>query len=300
MVNNEQMLFNDVLTNDSDSSNVKILEVIPTKIFSALLDILDIFKDNENGIIINDSEICQTNGFIKIKIDLTPLLSRKINLHINNPSKRLKLLRDLTKLDGNNIFIKEQGSESNKIIITNESEVLTIELPKEFTTNQLSITDWPNLDSFESITDTNRPLVLIHKLIKTKNQDKNSDDSITADNIKKIIKDAGLDFVNIVIDNDKIIGLVIPDHVSIKFENLDGNDLTKMDVDVVLQSRAFLQIEGNRYAFYIKRNSSTDCYYLYTIIDTGIQIDNTNENKLSVYIHCCEEVSETSNETLPC
>jgi hypothetical protein len=225
-----------------------------------LLSILE-----KTGVItISNSTINQSinKGTAVINIDVSELLGPDINLHIINPEKYIKLFKALRGNDDVQII---DNPEQQQYLIKNNDMVII--LPKQIE----ELTEDQSPPDLSAATAIGVPLALDKNVIKI---------------IKGVITGAGAEYVELLVDNDQLKAMSIPETIVYTFPAYRNEPtLSDVNVQLVLKSYSFLQIEAEAYEVHLGKVEDT--FWLMSRINTGY---------ISVTLY--EDISQSGDENL--
>jgi len=220
--------------------------------FESLFKILSIFEKSES-IIINNSIIKQQFNTATVICDISKLIGEKINLHILNPKKYIKLLKVFNK-KGKKISILE---DTEKYVITNTE--VNIYCPKQI----------EKLTFASATVGSNGGITGIGTDIKI---DKDA---------RKIIKQLSVDndYIDLLVHRNQIKAVSIPETAIYKFDTYVNEDIDETNCDFRLRVYTILEIDGESYNISLgvdKFNS----YWVQSRIDAGFVDISVVENAI--------------------
>jgi len=221
--------------------------------YDAFLKVLSLMESDQ-PIYIRNSAVTQNinNSLAIAHTDLTPLLESQINLTIFDPKKYLRLLK-VIKGDSDVYFISDDINKRIKVV----NENINVTIPKEIE----ELTENVELPDFTNFQPIGNPIEL------------------TSDhrNTIKVLK-SDSDFVNLMIKDDQMVGIHIPETAIIIFDQFKGLNMDESSADLLLKTYCFLPITADKYNLFLGKDLTTNTYWLATICDTNITNINIYES----------------------
>jgi len=201
------------------------------------------YLDDKNVITINNSQICQSvnNNTTIIFADLKELLGVNINLQILSPKKYLKHFKNIK---GGIVYFIESINDQ-RYIVTNGD--ITLYLPKQI----------ENISPIFSIPD-----ITISKIVSGL-LDIDKDVRNTISNL------AGEEALELIIKNNQLKGVYIPETAIYVFKQFIKENITDAVADLKLKCFSFLKIPAEKYTVGVYHLDNI--YWLVTGIDNGIK-----------------------------
>jgi len=217
--------------------------------FDAFVKTIEVLQDS-NVIEISDSQICQRykQGIAVLMTDVSPIFDNKqVSFTILNPKKYIKFLRNLR---GNNHVAIVDDAAQQRYIFTNKVIKLFIPKPIDETLEDVTIPDLSNTTQLgETITI----------------------DKETANQIKGLSGDS----VELLVHNDTIKGVYIPETAVYLFEKYSDENIDETNADFLLKAHSFLNVPAEEYK--VSTFKTGDDYWLVQECNTGILTINTLE-----------------------
>lgn len=229
---------------------MQTLLTIPPAKFEAFQKVLTVLTDTNDPIFIRNSVITKlmSNSSI-VSVNLQPVFeSQDFNLHLNNPSKQVKLFKSLK---GDNDIKIIHDAENSRYIVTNDE--VKIFLP-EFD---------ESLDISVALPDLNNNISWIDQLHVDKS---------TRDIILNLTK--GSEYIELLMQDNKVKALYVPDVGTMLFSQYvnDGNakKLDESNAEKILRSTAFLCVPSEEYNVYVGQFNDNENKFLYTTCKISI------------------------------
>ena len=231
-----------------------LAEISPAK-FDSLVKILSLLDKSHDSIVIQKSTIIQQYKRGILVADIRGIFDDKeIDLHILNPKKNVKLLKQFK--NNTNVYIINDEENSRYILTNGEIKLF---LPKQNDTTSSNV-DIPDYSNSEEVCVT----VLDKESAKT---------------IDNLASDAN--YIEYLIQDEKMKAVHIPDTaiyiLNDYLQDLQASKLDETTADLSLRSEVYLPVAAEEYEIHIGKTPDNN-YFSYTTCDTGLIKINVFEN----------------------
>lgn len=234
-------------TRTSSDSGLELIIDLSPALFDQLTKILNLLQDND-VISIKNSQIIQTMKFGStfFTSNIESLIGPNINLDFTNPKRVISIFKLIKSSSNIKIF---DEPDMNRYKLVSDEAIFHLIKPAQEVENTQAV-----IPAFDDLTIIGKAVTLMG-------------DSKTR--AKNYISKSEKDFVNLLIEQDQIKAVYIPDDIIYHFPDFKNPNLTNANAELMLKSYSFLNIDGEE--FYIHLTKHNDKYVIVTQVKTAFE-----------------------------